>query len=116
MRALVKIDAGRFHKAAGKTGRETRSYINSLAPNAALLNSVIRQHWGIENKLRWILDVAFREDYSRKRAGNAAQNFPTINGIGLNLLKQDKSCKRGIKGKRLKAAWSSHSLLNLLVI
>ena len=47
--SLVRIDAERFHKATGKTEHETRYYIASLMPDAARLNSVIRQHWGIEN-------------------------------------------------------------------
>jgi hypothetical protein len=67
--------AERYHKATGKTEREIRYYITSLKPDAARLNSVIRQHWGIENKLHWVLDVGFGEDLDRKRAGHAAQNF-----------------------------------------
>ena len=51
------------------------------------------------------LDVAFNEDHSRKRAGNAAQNFSLINRIALNLLKNEKSAKVGVKGKKLKAGW-----------
>ena len=58
----------------------------------------------------------FGEDLSRKRAGHAAQNFSILNRIALNLLKQDKSSKRGIKGKRLKAAWDQPYLLKLLGI
>jgi predicted transposase YbfD/YdcC len=114
--SLVRIEAERFHKATGKIERETRFYIASLAPDATRINAVVRQHWGIENKLHWTLDVAFGEDRSRKRAGNAAQNFSAINKIALNLLKQDKSSTRGIKGKRLKAAWSQDYLGNLLGI
>jgi predicted transposase YbfD/YdcC len=113
---LVKIEAERFHKTTGKTERETRYYISSLRPGAAQWNSVIRQHWGIESKLHWWLDVAFREDHSRKRAGNAAQNFSVVAKIALNLLKQEKSSTRGIKGKRLKAAWSQDYLGKLLGI
>jgi len=59
---------------------------------------------GIENKLRWILDVAFSEDSSRKRAGNAAQNYSLLLRIALNLFKNEKTEKQGIKGKRLRAA------------
>ena len=81
LRSLVRIEAQRFHKATGKTEQETRYYISSLAPNAARLNQLVRQHWGIENKLHWVLDVAFGEDLSRKRAGNAAQNFSLLNRI-----------------------------------
>jgi hypothetical protein len=61
-------------------------------------------------------DVAFGEDQSRKRAGHAAQNFSVLNRIALNLLKQDKSSKRGVKGKRLKVAWNHPYLLKLLGI
>lgn len=116
LRALVRIEAERFHKATGKTERETRYYISSLAPDAQRLNQLVRQHWGIENKLHWVLDVAFGEDQSRKRAGNAAQNFSLLNRIALNLLKQETTLKRGIKGKRLKAAWDPAYLLKLLGI
>lgn len=114
LRSLVRIQAERFHKASGKTEQETRYYISSLYPNAARLNQLVRPHWGIENKLHWVLDVAFGEDRSRKRAGHAAQNFSGLNRIALNLLKQDKTCKLGIHGKRLQAAWDHPYLLRLL--
>jgi predicted transposase YbfD/YdcC len=114
LRSLVRIEAARFHKASGKTELETRYYITSLAPEAERINSLVRQHWGIENKLHWVLDVAFGEDLSRKRAGNAAQNFSLLNRIALNLLKTDKTCKLGIHGKRLAAAWDHPYLLRLL--
>jgi len=65
-----------------------------------------------ENKLHWVLGVAFGEDLSRKPAGFAAQNFSLLNRIALNLLKQETSLKRGIKGKRLKAAWDHASCSN----
>ena len=113
---LVRIQGERYHKVTGKIEREIRYYITSLKPNAARLNSVIRQHWGIENKLHWVLDVGFGEDLDRKRAGHAAQNFSLLNRIALNLLKQEQSLKRGIKGKRLKAAWDNPYLLKLLGI
>jgi len=116
LQGLVRIEAERHHKATGKTERETRFYITSLKPDAARLNRAIRQHWGIENKLHWVLDVGFGEDLSRKRAGHSAQNFSLLNRIALNILKQDKSSKRGIKGKRLNAAWDHPYLLKLLGI
>ncbi len=111
---LVRIEAERYHKATGKAEREIRYYITSLKPDAVRLNQCIRQHWGIENKLHWVLDVDFGEDLDRKRAGHAAQNFSLLNRIALNLLKQEQSLKRGIKGKRLKAAWNHSYLLKLL--
>ena len=116
LQGLVRIESERYHKATGKTEREIRYYITSLRPDAARLNSVIRQHWGIENKLHWVLDVGFSEDLDRKRAGHAAQNFSLLNRIALNLLKPETTFKRGIKGKRLKAAWNHPYLLKLLGI
>ena len=114
LKGLVRIQAERFHKATGKTENETRYYITSLAPEATRLNQAIRQHWGIENKLHWLLDVAFGEDLSRKRAGHAAQNFSLINRLALNLLKRDKISKLGVHGKRLKAGWDNNYLLKVL--
>jgi predicted transposase YbfD/YdcC len=114
LQGMVRIEAERFHKATGTTERKTRYYITSLPPQAA--PRAIRQHWGIENKLHWVLDVAFGEDLSRKRQGHAAQNFSLLNRIALNLLRQDKTCKLGIHGKRLKAGWDNHYLLKLLTI
>jgi predicted transposase YbfD/YdcC len=114
LQGLVRIEAERFHKTTGKTERETRFYITSLKPEAERLNQAIRQHWSIENKLHWALDVSFGEDLDRKRRVNAAQNFSVLNRIALNLLQQDKTTKLGIKGKRLKAGWDNDYLLKIL--
>src|ERR1035437_1300358 len=116
LRGLVRIEAERYHKTTGKTEREIRYYITNLRADAVRLNQAIRQHWSIENKLHWALDVSFGEDLDRKRAGNAAQNFSLLNRIALNLLKQDKSTQLGLKGKRLKAGWDNDYLLHLLGI
>ncbi len=114
LQGLVRIQSERYHKASGKTEREIRYYVTSLEPDARRLNAIIRQHWGIENKLHWVLDVDFDEDLCRKRAGNSAENFSVLKRIALNILKQDKSSKRSNKGKRLHAAWKHSYLLNLL--
>jgi predicted transposase YbfD/YdcC len=116
LQSLIKIDAERYFKATGKSETETRFYISSLPAEASLLNRSIRSHWGIENSLHWILDVAFNEDSSRKRAGYAAQNFSVLNRIALNILKNDTATKRGIKGKRLKAGWDENYLEKILKI
>lgn len=114
LRGLVRIESERYHKVSGKIETKIRYYITSLKPDAERLNRAIRQHWSIENRLHWALDVSFGEDLDRKRAGNAAQNFSLLNRIALNLLKQDKTCKLGIKGKRLKAGRNNEYLLQLL--
>jgi len=64
--------------------------------------------------MHWVLDFAFREDHSRLRKGHSAQNFAILRRIALNLLKQDKATKLGIKNKRLKAAWNRDYLFMLL--
>jgi predicted transposase YbfD/YdcC len=116
LQSIVKVEAERFIKSTGKSESETRFYVSSLPADAELLNKSIRSHWRIENSLHWILDVAFNEDNSRKRAGNAAQNFSVLNRIALNVLKNDTSTKRGIKGKRLKAGWDVRYLEKILKI
>ncbi len=114
LQSLVRIQAERFHKSNGEIERETRYYISSLKPEATPLNRAIRQHWGIENSLHWVLDVAFHEDHSRKRAGHAAQNYSLINRIALNLLKHETSTSVGIRSKRLVAGWDNDYVLRLL--
>jgi predicted transposase YbfD/YdcC len=108
------MEAERHFKTTGQTESETRYYISSLAADAERINRAVRQHWGIENSLHWVLDVAFSEDRSRKRAGHAAQNFSLITRIALNLLKHDTSVKLGIRGKRLRAGWDNAYLSQVL--
>jgi len=76
----------------------------------------VRGHWGVENKLHWVLDVCFREDQSRAREGYAAENLATLRRLALNRLKCDQTKKRGIRGKMLNASWDQSYLLTLLGI
>ena len=73
-----------------------------------------RAHWGIENSLHWVLDIGFREDESRMRAGNAAENVNVLRHIGTNLLKQEKSCRMGIASKRKKCGYDQKYLYKVL--
>ena len=100
----------------GETTTETRYYISSLANDAKKILQATRGHWGVENSLHWVLDVAMGEDDSRIRKGHAPQNMATLRRLALNLLKQERSLKRGIQGKRLKAALSPNYLLKVLSV
>jgi predicted transposase YbfD/YdcC len=104
LKTIIRIDSQRIIKSTGELTSHTRYYISSMAGTAKQFNHWIRSHWAIENNLHWMLDVTFREDYSRKRQGNAAQNFNTITKLVLSILVQDKSFKASCKRKRLRAA------------
>ena len=114
LKAIVKIEAERYIKSTGQTQKETRLYITSYGGSAKTISSAIRAHWGVENSLHWVLDVSFGEDASRKREGHSAQNFSMLNRIALNLVKNEQSKKRSVKGKRLDAGWDNDYLLKIL--
>jgi predicted transposase YbfD/YdcC len=93
---------------------ERRYYLSSLAVNVARFAQAVRGHWGVENSLHWCLDVQMGEDQSRARTGHAAENLATLRRLALNLLKRDKTKRRGLRGKQLNAAWDHDYLLRLL--
>lgn len=92
---------------------DDRYHITSLTGAKRILKSV-RTHWCVENELHWTLDLAFDEDRCRVRKDHGPENFALLRHIALNLLKQEKTCKRGIKGKRLLAGWNQDYLLKVL--
>jgi predicted transposase YbfD/YdcC len=93
---------------------ERRYYLSSLPVGIEKFAQAVREHWGVENKVHWVLDVQFGEDQSRARAGHAAENLATLRRLALNLLRRDKTKKRGIRGKQLNAGWNHQYLLHLL--
>ncbi|KWT85298.1 ISAs1 family transposase [Candidatus Magnetominusculus xianensis] len=99
----------------GKMTVETRYYISSIGADSEDFSRAVRSHWTIENSLHWVLDVVFREDYSRIRSGYAAENFSVARHIALNLLKLEKTAKIGVKNKRLKAGWSNNYMEKIIL-
>jgi predicted transposase YbfD/YdcC len=112
LQSIAMVESKR--EISGKVSIEKRYYISSLKPDAEIIGSAIRQHWSVENQLHWCLDIAFREDDCRVRKGNAAGNFSILRHIALNLLKQEKTAKVGLKIKRSKAGWNHQYLTKIL--
>ena len=113
--SLMAVESQRTK--AGKVSVERRYFISSLSEKTAeSVGQMIRQHWGIENKLHWSLDVSFGEDSCRIRKDFGAENFSRLRRIALNLLKQEKTAKCGIKAKQHKAGWDEKYMLKVLKI
>jgi predicted transposase YbfD/YdcC len=94
---------------------EVRYYLLSRVLTAQDFAHAVRSHWGIENRVHWVLDVTFREDLSRIRQGRAAENFVVLRHLALNLLQAHPTKRRlSIKARRLKAGWDNNYLLQVL--
>jgi predicted transposase YbfD/YdcC len=103
----------RLCRAGGKETAEVRYFVSSLDAGAEAILALVRGHWGIENGLHWVLDVAFREDANKTRAGHAGANLGWVRRVALSLLKRTPG-KGSIKGKRLQAGWDEAFLASVL--
>ncbi len=112
LRTVGMVEA--IREVGGKRTVERRYYLSSLPLGVEAFARAVRGHWGVENKLHWVLDVQMCEDQSRARAGHAAENLATLRRLALNLLKREKTKRRGMKGKQLNAGWDHAYLLRLL--
>lgn len=114
LKAIVLI---RSHRHNGTTlSIIDRYFITSDNSSAVKLLEAKRAHWGIENGLHWVLDVAFREDHHQLETSNGPANFAVLRHIALNLLKQEKSVRHSVATKRLKAGWDESYLLRVLQV
>jgi predicted transposase YbfD/YdcC len=99
----------------GETTIFRRYFITSLGPDAEVIATSVREHWGIENSLHWVLDMVWREDESRARAGNAAQNLSSMRRLAHNLIKtEDPDSKKSVRMRTKIANWDTDYLLKLI--
>jgi predicted transposase YbfD/YdcC len=112
LKTVVMIVSSRV--ANGQTADEVRYYISSRQASAKAFAASVRNHWGIENGLHWVLDVCFGDDASRVRNGHGPENFALLRRLALAVLKQQKD-KHSIRGRRLVAGWD-HSYLEQLLL
>ena len=114
LRPLAMVEATRQVGGQAAT-TESRYYISSLdGQSARAMGASIRGHWGIENRLHWLLDMTFQEDQSRIRKGHGAENYSRLRRIALNLLRREKVIKASIRGKRKLGGWDHDYLLQLI--
>jgi predicted transposase YbfD/YdcC len=105
----------RIRETAAKTTTETAYYLLSTALSAERFNDVVRQHWGVENRLHWRLDVVMNEDQDRTRMGNGPQNLAILRHMALNVMQKDGS-KEALRGKFQRAGWDNAYLARLLAL
>ena len=110
--SLVWVESER--RCGDRVTTDVRIFISSLPPKARLQLQAVRGHWSIENAHHWVMDVAFGEDGSRIRTGQAAHNMAILKRIAHNLLRQDRTLKVGIANKRLAVAWDKNYLCQLM--
>lgn len=111
LKAIGKLTA--IREANGKTTRQSRYYLLSATLSAERFNRVVREHWGIENRLHWVLDVVMNEDQARNRKDNGPNNLAVLRHMALNIIKADSS-KGSIRGKFKRAGWNDNFLAKLL--
>ena len=103
----------RTREVNGKVTTETALYLASSPLSAERFGHVTRAHWGIENRLHWVLDVVMNEDNARNRKDNGPKNLAVLRHIALNIIRKDKS-KGSTRVKFKRAGWNDEFLANLL--
>lgn len=113
VQTLIEVKSIRHTK--GNIETSTRYYISSLhLKNYLRACSAVREHWQVENRLHWKLDVAFKEDDCRKFKATAVQNFSSIRKMALFYLENEFSCLKGIEFKQWKAAMNTDYLQKVI--
>ncbi len=115
LRAVVMVRRTRV-LGDGRVQSWVHYYGSSMAPTVRAHAKVIREHWGVENGLHWVLDVQMREDECPIRDEKGASNFAALRRFALTLLQRDKSVRQGTRGKQKEAGWNNDYLLHLLTL
>jgi predicted transposase YbfD/YdcC len=98
----------------GEATTERRYFVSSLGADEELFAHAVRAHWGIENRLHYMLDVVYREDASRVRKDYSPRTLALIRKIALTVARSDKESKTSIRGRVQQMAWSEDYLESLL--
>jgi len=114
LHSVIAVETIRMAHQHAPVTSDYRFYLSSLARSATAFAAMIRQHWDIENKLHWSLDVTFNEDRCRIRKDHAAENMVAVRHIALNLLRQEHSHRMSLRQKRLLCGLDEHYLLTVL--
>jgi predicted transposase YbfD/YdcC len=112
IRSIGVVESSRESK--GEISVERRYYISSMEADAEQFAKAVRAHWGIENSLHYVLDVAFGEDGSRLRKDNGPENMAILRKLALTVARSDQETKSSIIGRRKQMAWSDEYLERLL--
>jgi predicted transposase YbfD/YdcC len=105
----------RVRETAAKTTTEAAYYLLSTALSGERFNEVVREHWGVENRLHWRLDVVMNEDQHRSRLGNGPNNLAILRHMALNVMQKDPA-KGSLRGKFKRAGWDDAYLTKLLAL
>lgn len=111
LKAIGMIEATRTID--GKTQHFVHYFALSRRFKPAELLRIKREHWGIENRLHWQLDVVLDEDMSRTRKDNGPTNLSMLRRLALNIARADKG-KGSLAGKLRKCAWNDDALVAML--
>lgn len=112
LNCLVEVESTRILKEKKTT--EKRYYLSSAQGTAKEIGKAVRQHWGIENQVHWVLDVTFNEDKSRIRKKNGPENMAIVRHVVLNLLRQIDDTKTSLKRRRRRALYGNSYLAAIL--
>jgi predicted transposase YbfD/YdcC len=113
LKSLVMV-AREYEDAKGETHTGVRYYISSLPAQVKRLAAAVRSHWGIENQLHWVLDVAFNEDRNRARAHNEQANLGVLRRTAIGMLKNAEGLKGSMHCRRQHAGWNNTILEKVL--